>query len=200
VNDELQLLEVVPEKALNLNRWLGRHEALELVARSCSSADVGCLKQIRDKKLYTEVARNWDSFCHIDLKSSRRKVDTLIRKLDELGPAYFELSRLTYVSPDDFKQLGPAVTSEGVQVDGETIALKPENRDKLQAAVKALRKSRRKSDAAPKSFRSVLDACEALVAQLENPPSEPEPEDKLDLADVMLRMRDACAGLGVFWR
>ncbi|HUA60018.1 MAG TPA: hypothetical protein VML19_14755 [Verrucomicrobiae bacterium] len=177
----------------SLYRWLGRHDALDLVAKTCSAADVGCIKQIRDDKLYLDVAGNWDEFCEKELNVSRRKIDTMIRHLDELGPAYFELSRLTRVTAEEFRQLGPAVTADGIQVDGEVVEFKPENRDALEAAVAGVRKGRKSK----KNFGDVLEACDALAARLEKPHAFPDALQKLDLAAVLLRMKKAAEALGV---
>jgi len=177
-----------------LQRWLGRHDALDLVARTCSAVDVGCIKQIRDEKLYLDMAPTWDEFCSQELHSSRRKMDTMIRQLEELGPAYFELSRLTRVTAGEFRQLGPAVTAEGVEVNGEVVAFKPENRAVLEAAVASVRKARKP---AKKTLGDVLAACDALTAQLEKLPPLPDALQKLDLAAALYRLKKAAEGLGV---
>jgi len=188
------LLEANTNK-LNVQRWLGRHDALDLVAKTCSAVDVGCIRQIRDEKLYLEVAATWDEFCAHELSSSRRKIDTMIRQLEELGPAYFELSRLTRVTAEEFRQLGPAVTADGIQVNGEVVAFKPENREALDRAVASVRKGRKPSN---KTFGGVLEAGYALAAQLEQPPALPDTAQLLDLAAVLQRLKRAGESLGVF--
>ena len=179
---------------LNIHRWLGRHDALDLVTRTCEAVDVGCMKQIRDDKLYLDVARTWDEFCVKELNASRRKVDTMIHQLEELGPAYFELGRIARVTAEEFRLLGPAVTAEGIAMNGEVVAFKPENRETLEAAVASVRKGRKPSK---RTFEDVLAACAALAAQLEKPPSEPDAAQKLHLAAAMQRLKEAAESLGI---
>ena len=184
------------EKELNLGRWLGRHEALDMVARSCSAVDTACLKKIREEKLYLELSPNWDQFCKTRLNASRKKIDSAIRHLDEFGTAYFDLSRLTRVSVEEYRQLAPAVGPDGVRVNGEVVAIAPENKEKLDAAIAAVRQKRAKPAPAKKSFRTVLEACDAALALIEKPPCWPDALDKLDLTGVLLQMRKAAEGLG----
>ena len=200
MKQELQIGQSAPEQTadnkLDVGRWLGRHEALDMVARGCSGVDAACLKKVRDEKLYREVAPNWDQFCRKELGTSRKKVDGLIGRLEEFGPAYFDLSRLTHVTADEYRQIAPAVSAEGVKIAGEVVAIAPENKDKLDAAVAGIRKKRSKPASRKKSFEAVLDACDATLALIDKPPSWPDTLQKLKLTSVLLRMREAAAGLG----
>ena len=184
------------ESKLGVGRWLGRHEALDMVARSCSGVDAACLKKIREEKLFLEVASSWDQFCQRELRVSRRKIDSMIRRLDEFGPAYFDLSRLTHVTADEYRQIAPAVSAEGVKIAGEVVAIAPENKEKLDAAVAAVRRKRAKLASRKKSFDAVLEACEAVLALIDKPPCWPDTRQKVLLNDVLVRMRLAAAGLG----
>lgn len=181
---------------LNLGRWLGRHEALDMVARGCSGVDAACLKKIREGKLYLEQSSSWDDFCRKELHTSRKRIDLMICRLEEFGPAYFDLSRLTRITPEEYRQLAPAVGADGVQIGGEVVAIAPENKDKLDAAVAGIRQKRTKPAPAPKSFHTVLEACDAALALIEKPPCWPDALDILDLTGVLLRMREAAECLG----
>jgi len=200
VKQELQVGQSAADQTvdskLNVGRWLGRHEALDMVARGCSGVDAACLKRVREEKLYLAVAPNWDQFCQKELHVSRRKVDGMIRRLEEFGPAYFDLSRLTHVTADEYRQLAPAVSAEGVQVAGEVVAIAPENKDKLEAAVAAVRKKRAKPAPRKQTFGAVLEACDSALALIDKPPCWPDTLQKLQLTDVIHRMRQAAAGLG----
>lgn len=201
MKQELQIPQSAAEQTaggkLNLGLWLGRHEALDMVARGCSGVDAACLKKIREEKLYLEVAPNWDQFCSRELHSSRRKIDTAIRHLDEFGAAYFDLSRLTRVTVEEYRQLAPVVGAEGVQVNGEVVAIAPENKRQLDAAIAEVRRKRSKPAPAEKTFRTVLEACDAATALIENPPCWPDALQKLDLTAILIEMRKAAEGLGV---
>src|SRR4051812_32102566 len=56
-----------------LERWLGRREAFGIIAGRCSAADIECLREIRNQKLYLESAKNWGEFCQTQLRTSRRR-------------------------------------------------------------------------------------------------------------------------------
>jgi hypothetical protein len=200
VKQEVQISQTVAiqttESKLDVGRWLGRHEALDMVARSCSGVDAACLKKIREEKLYREVASSWDQFCQRELHVSRRKIDSMIRRLDEFGPAYFDLSRLTHVTADEYRQIAPAVSAKGVKIAGEVVAIAPENKEKLNAALAGVRKKRSKPASRKKSFEAVLDACDATLALIEKPPAWPDTLQKLKLTGILLSMREAAAGLG----
>ena len=127
------------DRTLDLGRWLGRHEAFALVAGRCSAAEVESLRRIRDEKLYLECSKNWDDFCRERLGASRRRVDTQIRLLKELGPGYFQVALLARVSPEDYRAIAPHVEADGLRLDGELIPLRPENRGEVAAAVKQLK-------------------------------------------------------------
>lgn len=200
MKQEMQIGQLAPEETaeskLNVGRWLGRHEALEMVARGCSGVDAACLKRVREERLYLAVAPNWDQFCRKELRTSRKKIDGLIARLDEFGPAYFDLSRLTHVTADEYRQIAPAVSAEGVKIAGEVVAIAPENKDKLDAAVAGIRKKRARPASKKKSFDGVLEVCEATLALIDKPPCWPDTRQKLLLNDVLGRMRQAAAGLG----
>jgi hypothetical protein len=200
MKQESQVGQSAPEQTaegkLNAGRWLGRHEALDMVAHSCSGVDAACLKKIRDEKLYLDVAPNWDQFCRKELRTTRKRIDGMIRRLNEFGPAYFDLLRLTHVTADEYRQIAPAVSAEGVKIDGEVIAIAPGNKDKLDAALAGVRRKRGKPAPETKSFNAVLDACDAALALIEKPPCWPDGLQKLWLAGVLLRMHKAAEGLG----
>lgn len=200
MTEELQTSQPAPaqtaEPKQNLNRWLGRHDAFDMVGRHCSAADVICLKQIREEKLYLDVSPNWDQFCKEELRSSRTKIDGVIGNFDELGPAFFELAALTRVTANEFRQLAPAVIAGGISVDGEVVAIAPENRAKLEAAVSGVRKPR----PAAKTFRKVLDSLEAATALLENPPVQPDDREADALGAILQRIQIAAACVNVFLR
>ena len=151
MKQESQVGQSAPEQTaegkLNAGRWLGRHEALDMVAHSCSGVDAACLKKIRDEKLYLDVAPNWDQFCRKELRTTRKRIDGMIRRLNEFGPAYFDLLRLTHVTADEYRQIAPAVSAEGVKIAGEVVAIAPENKDKLDAAVAGVRRKRAQTGA-----------------------------------------------------
>jgi hypothetical protein len=150
-----------PEKILNLGAWLGRHQAFGLIANRCSAADAECLKAIRDGGEYKQLGMSWDAFCEKHAGVSRVQANRQIHYLEEFGANYFRLSEVMAISPDTYRLIAGAVTEEGIECDGQRVALTPENRGKVAAAVKAIRSKAdaRSADGAPlDSLRKKLDA------------------------------------------
>ncbi len=139
-----------PKDAFDLGKILGRREALSIVAGRCSAAEAACIRQIRQTRQYTSFAPSWDEFCTRYLHISRSNADRIIRLLDEFGPAYFELSQLTRVSPETYRAIAPAVGADGLSFQGEAIALTAGNAEKLSTAVVEMRRSRPAAGAEPR--------------------------------------------------
>ena len=59
----------------------------------------------------------------------------------EFGPDYFELAQLTRVTPEQYRAIAPSVREKSIHVHGETIALIPENTDRIAAALAELRQA-----------------------------------------------------------
>ncbi len=188
----------VPPRALDLARWMGRRDAFGAIAGRCSAADAECLRQIRDRKAYIDVASSWDEFCRLHLHASRKKVDNQIRLLDEFGPAYFQIAQLTHITPNDYRAIAPHMTPEGLRVDGGVIALLPENTQQVSEAI-----SRLKRDAAPevapepRDFAAVVKRCKLLIETMEAAKPALESAQKEALGDQLLRIELAAIRLGV---
>jgi hypothetical protein len=129
-----------PPVEFDLGTLLGRRQAFSMVAGKASAADVECLRQIRDRKLYKAKTANWGDFCAQYLGASKSHIDSEIRYLLEYGPQYFELAQITRISPDAYRAMAQHVTSKGLEVDGEVIPLVVENSHRLAAGVAELRK------------------------------------------------------------
>ena len=122
-------------RQINLARLPGRREAFGAIAGRCSAADIACLREIRDEKLYMDKAGNCDEFCSLHLKTSPRKVGQDIKHLDEFGQEFFPLAQLTKITPEAYRLIAPHVTEEGIRVNGELIELRPDNSERVAAAV-----------------------------------------------------------------
>jgi len=137
-NDSLAQPEAAGDNS-QLGEWLGRRQAFAAVAGRCSAADAECMRRIRDDKMYLERAKTWDDFCSRLLGMTRQNADRIIRLLEELGPAYFQLAQLTRVSPEVYREIAPAMSEDGLCIHGDVIALDASNSNKLAAAVAQLR-------------------------------------------------------------
>ena len=128
-----------PAQILDLGTWLGRKQAFGLMAGKCSAADAECLRNIRDQKLYKSLQVNWNQFCRERVGISRPVVDKIIRQLEEFGPAFFQLSGVMHITPDEYRAIAASVTEDGVLCGGERIPITVENGPRLTRAVDALR-------------------------------------------------------------
>jgi hypothetical protein len=168
-------------RAFDLARWLGRREAFGSMAGRCSAADVECLRQIRDRKLFKDHAPSWDEFCTKDLHLSRRKVDRDIRYLEKFGPPFFLLTQLTRITPQQYGAIASHVAADGIHMDGQVVALLESNAERVTAAVQDLCRRLEtppvpavegavESQAAVDSAGEALRICERAAELLESKP------------------------------
>lgn len=196
-------METNPEHTdqdFDLGRWLGRREAFGSIAGRCTAAEIQCLKQIRDNKLYQGRTASWRDFCRQYLGASRTHINRLIGHLEEFGPVYFQLSQVARVSPETFRAIAPAISDEGVRCGGEVIALLPENSQKVAAAIAELRRQ-----AAPPAGIEVpaLQALEkrccdvqSILATMKDAPQADRCEAARSLAGILLSA--SRAGIDLF--
>ena len=126
------------EDVFDLGAWLGRKQAFTLIAGRCSAATVVCLRKIREGKRYRALGLTWEQFCRQRAGVSRAYADKAIQQLEQLGPAYFELSSVPQITPDQFRQIADAVTDEGLSYAGDNIEIIPENAPMLAQAIEIL--------------------------------------------------------------
>jgi hypothetical protein len=163
------------EDVFDLGAWLGRKQAFTLIAGRCSAATVVCLRKIREGKRYRALGLTWEQFCRQRAGVSRAFADKVIQQLEHLGPAYFELSSVTRITPDQFRQIADAVTEEGLSYAGEPIEIIPENAPMLAQAIEILTAAHTADEFLPEppdrtlaraehSLRSALADLERLAA------------------------------------
>ena len=162
------------EDMFDLGAWLGRKQAFTLLAGRCSAATVVCLRKIREGKRYRTLGLTWEEFCRQRAGVSRAWADKVIQQLEQLGPAYFELSSVTRITPDQFRQIADAVTDEGLSYAGNAIEIIPENAPMLSQAIEILTSAPadefvpeppdRTLARAERSLRSALAGLERLAA------------------------------------
>lgn len=126
------------DEVFDVGSWVGRKEALSLMARRCSAAEADILFEIREKKLFTAVASSWEDFCTKRLHASRSYVDRIIRQYRELGPNFAKLSCFTRIKPAEYRLIAGSVSEDGLSYGGEVIPLEPANAPQLAEAVEAL--------------------------------------------------------------
>lgn len=160
MSEELELrasASADPEE-VELGKWMGRREAFSLIAGRCSAAEVESLRRIREGNLYQKLSCTWDEFCAQRLHVTSRTVDRDIAYLRRFGPAFFTLRQLTRISVREYAALADRISEEGVRMDGNIVALLPENSEALAGALKTLleRSEPVAPAAAPAAFDTVL--------------------------------------------
>jgi hypothetical protein len=186
--------------AVELGRWLGRQEALNMVAGRCSAAAAEGLRRIRDDKLYLESSPTWNEFCEHHLGASRRNVNRVIGYLEEFGPQYFHVAQMTRITPQQYRVIASNVDESGVKLNGEVVALLPENQQKVAEAVKVLMD--RSHPAARKhepDFAGALKRCESAADILESSVCSPNLDEQVALAAALKRLCLAGRRFGVFF-
>jgi hypothetical protein len=138
-NNTEALTEQSSDGLYELGQWMGRKQAFSLVSGKTAAADVECLRNIREKKLYRAKGVDWSEFCKQYVGFTRAYSDRLIRQLEDFGPSYYNLSQIVRISADVYRKIAPAVSEEGITLGDETIAICPENSEKLVEAVSELR-------------------------------------------------------------
>ena len=151
--------------AFELGMMLGSRKAFASLAGRCSAADADCLRRVRDKKLYLSRAATWEEFCPQFLGLSKTHANRIIRYLEEFGSDYFEIAQLTRVTPEQYRAIAPAIRDRNIHVEGQAIALIPENSDRVAAAVAALRQAA-PTPARPVSLEERMAAIQRRFDQL----------------------------------
>lgn len=126
------------DPVLDLAFLVGQRRAFSLITGKCMAASAQSLRQLRETRAYRELNLTWDQFCRGHVGITRPVVDKIIRQLEEFGPAFFELSGILHITPDQYRQIAGSVDAEGVLYEGEKIPIIADNIAKLMRAVDAL--------------------------------------------------------------
>ena len=200
MNDGIEVSK--PDGAsVHLGRLLGRREAFSLIAGRCSAAEAESLRRLRDEKLYVGFARSWEEFCEQELKASRRSINRLIGYLEEFGPQYFDVVQMTRISPQQYRAIAAHVNEAGVNLNGEVVALLPDNRQKVADAVSELLQHSRTVPPQKETsdFADALKRCESAADILESAADSPDPAEQRALGVALKRLRVAGRRFGVLF-
>jgi len=145
------------EKHIDLGRWLGLQTAFATVSGSCAAARAQCLRQVRDSHLLDELGLTWDEFCKEYAGIGRQHADSLIRQHENFGDAYFRLTEIARISPKTFQQIAGHVDGDTIEIEGEKVALTPENAPKIRAAIQSLRSQVRRPPAPERPPAAIVE-------------------------------------------
>jgi hypothetical protein len=164
----------VDDISFELGQWLGRKQAFGLMAGKTAAADVECMRRIRDGNLFRARGVDWSEFCQKYAGVTSSYANRLIRQFEEFGPNYFDLSKIVRISAESYRKIADKVGDDGIAFGGETVAISPENSDKIVEAVKALREQAgdlandrsKPAEAGIAAVRRRLLACVAEMTQM----------------------------------
>jgi hypothetical protein len=168
------------DQILDAAAWVGRQQAFALIASKCSSAQAECLRQIKDTAAHEQLGLTWEEFCTQRAGISRRYAEALIGRLAEFGDTYFKLSQLARVSPDTYRQIAGLVHDDVIEIDGQPIALIPENAPRIRAGIQRLQARLREPK--PPTHHSVVELqmrLEAILREVSDRAARPLPMGEL---------------------
>ena len=125
--------------------WTGKIQALTQVAKLSNAARAECLRQIRENRAYHATGLTWDEYCPAHVGITRSQADRIIRRLEQFGKRYFDLSEIAPISADKYKAIAPAVSEQGIEIDGEIVPLTLENAPRIRKAVESVRSELRRA-------------------------------------------------------
>jgi hypothetical protein len=147
---------------IDLGTWIGRGQAFALMQGKCSAAQARCLMQVRVSKAFEALGITWEDFCVTYLGISRSQADKLIRRLEEFGESYFQLSQIMDISVESYRRLSPAISEEGLEFDGEVIAIVPENAAAIKKAVSLMRSRLHKAEEQARRDPCIIEITDKL--------------------------------------
>src|SRR5208283_5213924 len=106
------------EDVFDLGTQLGRKQAFGLIASRCSAAEIECLIEARESKLYLTVESTWEAYCQNRVGISRSTAERLIRQYQQQGPNLARLNSFTRIKPAEYRLFAAAVTDEGLAYNG----------------------------------------------------------------------------------
>jgi hypothetical protein len=192
--------EPTPIDGIEFGMMIGQRQTFSLVAGKCTAAEADCMKKTRDRKLYRGFAKNWEECCTLHFGMSRANAERLIGLLEEFGPAYFEVSQLTRISPETFRAMAPSIHDQALHHNGEAIALLPENATRVASVVATYRKAA--PAPRPRTMDARLDAleqhCNRLLGEFEELSGAwRDTPGRMMLGAILARTHSALARLGL---
>jgi hypothetical protein len=170
---------------LALGYALGQSHTFGLVAGRSLAAQAQGIRMLREQKQYKQCCERWEDFCPKYLNMSRVEADRIIGRLEEFGPAYFEVSQVTRISAETYRAIAPAVSDGVLHHNGEAIPIDAENSRRVAKAIAEIRSALPKKSAAELSelarevkdisrepdlqrrIHHLAERCIAIVAELD---------------------------------
>jgi hypothetical protein len=168
----------------DLGAWVGKSQAFAIFANRATAAQAESLRRIHESRAYDSLGISWEEFCERHVGISSSYAYKLIQRLAEFGPAYFKLTQLARISPESYRAISPAVSAEGIEIDGALVPFTPENAENIRQAIHRLQSEARpvcKAKAPSLNrLRKRLEACFEEISQLLESPRLAEVQVPVD--------------------
>lgn len=156
---------------------IGRQQAFGYMASKGAAAQAQILSKIKRQKSYKRLGMTWDDFCMHHAGMSRPTAEAMIKRLEEFGATYFQLSEVVRVSPDTFRQLEGSIEDGVIVYGGDRVEITRNNAERIREIVEASRAEVRRAKQAEADAKQ--RAKEMTAARDE----ERERADQLDKAE-----------------
>jgi hypothetical protein len=156
------------------------------------------LQEIRDRKLYSDVAQTWEEFCDEYLGVDRRSVDRAIRQLRDFGPAFFHANDAWPVSTRQYRGIQTHIRADGVMFEGVLVPFGERNRRQVAAALdQLLRRAHRPARMSRTAYPGVVKRLEVAARRLEAVYITLDRLEKIELSALLGRLVRRAFELGV---
>jgi len=136
--------------------WKDLNKPFEFVWKN-SAEQAMRLEYLRESRTYkTQLGLTWSEFCVQYAGISNSHANSMIRRRQMWGEAYFRLIFLVRLSPSLYRKIVSHVNIDGLEIDGRRVAITRENTNELSAIVRRLRLRLRR---APKARQRAIAAC-----------------------------------------
>lgn len=127
------------QRPVDDDTWKDLRQPFAFVAKNSAEQTLR-LEYIRESRSYrTQLGLTWAKFCIQYAGITRSHADSLIRRREVFGDAYFRLTLFVVISPTTYRKIASHVTSDGLEIDGRRIAFTYANTEELRSAVRRLR-------------------------------------------------------------
>jgi hypothetical protein len=126
-------------QCVDLGTSIGRSQAYGALANQCSAAQAKSLEEIWESGSYKLLGLSWDEYCQVFAGLTSKRVEGIIRNLQEFGAIYLQLNEIVAISPETYRKLQPKVQDDSLEISGEMVPIVPENAVRIRDAVSRLR-------------------------------------------------------------
>lgn len=162
-------METNPTDFIDLGTCVGRSQAFGAIANKCAAAQAETLAMLLETGAYKLTGKTWEQFCVEYAGLSPQRVGEIIRNIKEFGATYYQLKEVIRISPETFRKLLPKIQDEKIEIDGNWVAIAPENAAIIRDTVNCLRTDLRKAkEGAQRANRDIEILTSPDIASLQS--------------------------------